>query len=141
MVLSSSSKDNFYSVVKLHEYLTENLKTPFEWGKHDCVLFANNWIFLKTGKNILADYPKWASAKEALRFLQQEGGIKAAVDKRLKQIHPNLAKDGDIALYEESICIFSGSKIVGPSESGLIYLDRTKALCAWSHLSALSLPS
>jgi hypothetical protein len=117
----------------LHEYITSNLRKPFEWGQHDCVLFAIGWLNQATGKDWLEEFPKWATAKEALRSVESLGGLKAAADARLKPIHPNLARDGDIALYDGCLCLFSGAHVVGPGPSGLTFVDRTRAECAWSY--------
>lgn len=115
----------------LADYITAHLERRFEWGQHDCVLFAAGWIEAKTGTQPLAMFPTWASAKEAIRIVRQLGGLEAALDARYKRIHPNLAKDGDLALFDRSVCLFSGPHVVGPGINGLVFVDRTKVSCAW----------
>lgn len=117
----------------LHEYITANLRKPFAWGEHDCVLFAAGWVAIATGKDYTSALPRWSSAKQALRMVRNLGGMEAIVDARLTRAPPNLAQDGDIALYNECLCIFSGPHIVGPGKDGLERIDRTKAECAWSY--------
>lgn len=113
-------------------YIAENLKTPFEWGKHDCVLFASNWVKIATGKNPLKGLPKWKTERSALRAIKSVGGLEKALDDRFNRINPNLAKDGDVALYNGAVCLFSGPYIVGPSATGLNFFNRMEAKCAWS---------
>lgn len=118
--------------MNLETYIGERLEKPFVWGEHDCVLFAIGWVNIRAGRNLLAHMPAWSSAKEALRVAQQLGGMEAELDRRLTRIHPGLAKNGDVALIGRTCFLFSGPYIVAPGEAGLIFADRTKALCAWS---------
>lgn len=118
--------------MKLHEYITSRLSMPFAWGSLDCVLFTAEWVRISTGVDHLADLPKWSTAREAMRVVQSLGGLEVALDERFTRIHPNMAKDGDIALYKGCMCIFSGPKIVGPNINGLEFVKRTEAECAWS---------
>jgi predicted ATP-grasp superfamily ATP-dependent carboligase len=118
--------------VSLAEYLTSNLARQFEWGSFDCVLFAAGWLKEATGRDCLEGIPKWADEKQARRIIASLGGLEAATSERMNRVLPALAKDGDIALYNNTMCIFSGAHIVGPGASGLVFFDRTKAECAWS---------
>lgn len=117
----------------LHEYITANLRKPFVWGEFDCVLFAVGWLKIATGVDYIADLPKWNSEKQALRVIKRVGGLEKAIDTKLKRINPNLAGDGDVALYNGCMCLFSGAYIIGPNKGGLERIDRTKAECAWSY--------
>lgn len=116
----------------LSQYITRHQKVPFSYGQMDCVLFAFGWAELKTGVDKLADLPKWCSEKEARRVIRSVGGLENGLDARFTRIDARQAKDGDLAIFNGSVCIFSGAHIVGPSEDGLIYVDRMKAQCAWS---------
>ena len=117
----------------LAEYITQHLSTPFAWGRHDCVLFAAGWVREHTGMDPLADVPAWSTEREALRAIRDVGGLEAALDARFRRIHPNVARDGDLALYNDAICIFSGCHIVGPNPAGLQFVNRMEAACAWSY--------
>lgn len=116
----------------LPEYIAANLQRPFAWGEFDCLLCAAGYVIPKTGIDYLAGQPKWTTAKEALRLVESLGGMEAILDGHFARIEPNFAQDGDIGLYEKSVGIFSGAHIVGPGPDGLIFIDRTKAKCAWS---------
>jgi hypothetical protein len=118
--------------VTLPDYIAANLERPFAWGEFDCLLCAAGYVIPKTGIDYLAGQPKWTSAKEALRIVESRGGMEAILDTHFKRINPNFAQDGDLGLYEKSVGIFSGAHIVGPGPDGLIFIDRTKAKCAWS---------
>lgn len=116
----------------LHDYLTAHLGRSFAYGENDCVLFVARWIEHATGADPLAGLPKWANEKQAIRIIKKLGGLEAAMDDRFKRIHPNFAKDGDVALYDGRLCLFSGAQLVGPGVSCLVHVKRTEALCAWS---------
>lgn len=115
----------------LSEYLTAHLGKPFAWGLNDCVLFTAVWVKEATGVDHLADLPKWENEKQALRIAKKLGGLEAEMDARFKRIDPNFAQDGDIALYRDGLCLFSGARIVGPGAGGLVHVNRTEAVCAW----------
>jgi hypothetical protein len=117
----------------LAEYIMKHMETPFEWGKHDCVLFTAGWINIKSGKDMLDGVPKWNSAKGALRLLKNLGGVRSVVDSRLKRIPVNSACDGDIALFGKALCIYSGQHVVGAGPEGLEFIDRGEATCAWRY--------
>ena len=116
----------------LHDYITRHLRVPFFYGRMDCVLFAAGWVCEKTGTDPLDGVAAWKTEKQAVRAVKAAGGLEAALDARFARVHPNLAKDGDLALYGKSICIFSGAHIVGPSKDGLEFINRMDATCAWS---------
>lgn len=117
----------------LATYITQHLSTPFEWGKHDCVLFVAGWISIKSGKDMLAGIPKWGSAKEAMKLVKELGGIEKLIEDRVYKIPVNSAVDGDITLHNKSLCIFSGPYIVGAGLDGLEFMDRGVATCAWRY--------
>ncbi len=116
----------------LPEYITAHLDKPFEYGRLDCVLFVALWIRNKTGIDHLADIPAWSSERQALRIIKDLGGLEVAMDARFQRIHPNFAKDGDIALRNGGLAIFTGPHIVGPGIEKLEFVDRMEAECAWS---------
>lgn len=119
-------------MMTLPEYIASHLKEPFVWGQNDCVLFAARWANFRHQKNYLDGLPSWRSEREARRAIQGVGGLEKALDGRFTRIPANLAKDGDIALYNGCLCLFSGHQIVGPNMQGLQFVKRTLATCAWS---------
>jgi hypothetical protein len=117
--------------MKLATYIGSHLQRPFQWGENDCVLFTVGWIEVATGRDYLGAYKPWSSAKEAIRKVDAAGGLEALFDANLKRIAPNFARDGDVALIDRTAFLFSGSHVVSVGESGLVFLDRMEAKCAW----------
>jgi len=117
----------------LAEHLTAHLATPFAWGTHDCVSFAAAWVQASTGVDHLAGLGQWTTAAQAVRAINKAGGsLEAALDARFQRIDPNFAQDGDLALYDGCLCIFSGAHIVGPGKTGLTHNSRVLAQAAWA---------
>lgn len=116
----------------LADYLTVHLAKPFVWGENDCVLFAARWAVIATGIDHLAGVPRWHGIREAVRLVNEAGGLQQLMDARLQRVAPHQAKDGDIALYGRCLCIVSGPHIVGPNVDGLVFISRMEAECAWS---------
>ena len=117
----------------LPEYICSHLNMPFVWGENDCILFAIGWVEISTGKDYLAEHKPWNTAKQALRIVKNLGGLEATFDRLYERINPNMAKDGDLSLYNNAACLFTGRHIVGPSHTGLIHLDRTHTCHAWRY--------
>lgn len=118
-------------MMTLPDYIYANLETPFEWGRHDCVLFASNWVKEAAGLDCVDGLGTWSTAREAKAAIKRAGGLVPAIDARLTRIEPNFAQDGDIALQNGTVMIFSGAHIVGPGGNGLVFIGREKAECAW----------
>lgn len=117
--------------MNLQAYITAHLDVPFEWGRNDCVLFAARWVKESTGRDHLVGVAGWKTMREALRVLKQHGGIEKILDARFERVPVGMAKDGDLALYRGSVCIFSGVNIVGPAPHGLEFVNRKHAEMAW----------
>ncbi|KQQ90392.1 hypothetical protein [Massilia sp. Leaf139] len=119
--------------MKLHDYITGHLGRPFEWGKHDCVLFAVGWLEQTTGRDFLGPYKPWGSAIEAARKVAKAGGLDLLFDQQLAPINPHRAVDGDLAIIRGTAYLFSGAHVVSVGEEGLVFKDRLEAAYAWSH--------
>lgn len=115
----------------LPDYIAAHLGKPFRYGRLDCVLFAARWIQARTGHDPLAGLPPWHSERTALRVIGRVGGLEAAMDARFQRIAPAFACDGDIALRQGGLAIFSGAHIVAPGIEQLEFIDRMEAECAW----------
>jgi hypothetical protein len=120
----------------LDQYITENLSTPFAWGRHDCVLFAAGWALRKTGTDYLLGFPKWGNRREALEILGGHDNLRALTVQLLGQPTTRPTGDGNVALLAEGkggLCITCGPYVVGPSTpQGLGFFPLTDATDFWS---------
>jgi hypothetical protein len=117
--------------MNLSMYIQKNLKIPFQWGSNDCITFTCGWIQDQTGHDYLTAHRPWRTAREAHKKLRDLQGLFFLFDENFKRINPALAIDGDIAIYENTACIFSGRHIVSVGTDGLVFNDRIIASCAW----------
>jgi len=117
----------------LPQYIADHLETPFGWGSHDCVLFAIGWLEIATGRDYLSAYKPWSSAKQAMRKVEAAGGLMGLFNTNLQPINPHFAVDGDIGLINGCAFLFSGPNVVSVGESGLVFLNRLDAKCAWHY--------
>lgn len=110
---------------------------PFEWGQHDCCLFAARCIDAMTGSDwegdLAACYHDEDSAKA---YIVAEGGIRASVSRRFGEpVQPLLARRGDLVLVDTpmgnavSVCI--GPTLVAAGPSGFTALPLSAGLCSW----------
>lgn len=112
-------------------YVTAHLRTPFQWGTHDCVTFAAGWAKIATGRDYICTGRSWSSRAEARAIIAELGGMEYLLDQSLTRIHPNFAQDGDITLLKGTINLFSGATICAPGDNGLVFNPRMEATCAW----------
>ncbi|MCE9566376.1 MAG: hypothetical protein K8U57_30500 [Planctomycetes bacterium] len=85
----------------LAEHVREAYGRRFQWGEHDCVLWAGRWVRLCTGKDLIAEWEgKYKTEAGARRIMKKLGYavVADAVDDRLNPIPVALAKRGDILL-------------------------------------------
>lgn len=120
-------------------------RTPFEWGKHDCCLFAADCIKAITGTDPAVDFRgKYADedgATEVL-FYYAGGQLPEAADKIARafgyeEINPRLAQRGDVALCSlptgETMGVVSlnGRDVLVAAQFGLLSVPLKQAIKAW----------
>ncbi|MCU0946818.1 MAG: hypothetical protein MUF47_00990 [Porphyrobacter sp.] len=113
---------------------------PFRWGTNDCVRYAGAGVAAQTGRDPLADVPRWNNRREALAITEQMGGLIAALDARFERIPLAFAQRGDIAgiehrLFGVGLMIIEGQTLVGPGRRGNQRLRRDAMQMAWSATS------
>jgi hypothetical protein len=113
------------------EYIASHLTKQFKWGENDCCTFCVGWVQIKTGRDYLTAHRPWRTARQAAKKLRDLGGLFFLLEENLTSIHPNMAQDGDLAIVDGVLCLFTGRHVVAVGMNGLEYADRTRAQCAW----------
>ena len=121
------------------QFLLDCLRKPFEWGVHDCVVFTNEAVRIRTGKDKLGVPVTWTTALEAHRVLAQHGGLRTAVTARLGEpVAVMGARIGDVALVRdeandgnELLGVFHDQVVLCPAVDGLARLPLSAAVCRW----------
>ncbi len=132
----------------LEKYVKSKAKESFQWGLNDCVLFACEAIEVMTGvypiSEIAGSYRTRKGAVGTLHsFLSsslEDACEKIADEVGAREIHPALAKMGDLVLtkhgkFRQTLCVCFGEKLLAPSKKGLAIIAHDKAVCAWRILS------
>jgi hypothetical protein len=103
---------------------------PFEWGVHDCALFAADCVYAVTGVDVLGTWRgRWSTACTARALQARHGGLLLAVSKVMGPALPaiNMAKRGDLLLIDAEmpwVAVCDGSRWWAPSKTGL-FMCRT----------------
>jgi len=120
---------------KLNTYIEAARFKPFVWGSWDCCQFVAGWLSELTGADPRELFPAYADEAGARDILSQSGGLVGLVGSVLEEIHPALAKVGDVILCNEAsgtalgICLGVRSAHVGAD--GLVFPQTIDALKAW----------
>lgn len=110
--------------------------TPLQWGVHDCCLFAADAVAAQTG----VDHAKawrgsYATAAQATTLLEALGGLEAVGAMAGPEIHPRLARAGDVGLIDggdrELLGVCAGEVWLVPAATGLAAKPFEAARKAW----------
>ncbi len=88
----------------LSEQLAAGRQRPFEWGRHDCCLFAADVVAAMTGTDYAAEFRgRYRSAGGAKRALTRygAGSLETTLTAKLgAPVAPRLARRGDVLLLD-----------------------------------------
>lgn len=111
--------------------------SPFEYGKHDCCLFAARCIDEVTGASREAELlTQYHDERSARRFMARSGGIEAAISERLgKPVDGYCARRGDVCFVPVEggmgvgVCV--GGSIAVAAQNGLEFYPLSMATKHW----------
>ena len=121
---------------QLHALIAARMAAPFDWGTHDCCLFAADAVLAQTGEDPAAEFRgTYADAREAMELLTELGGLSAVAARAGEFIPALCAQVGDIGLVEhegrELLAVCAGPVWLVPAEQGLAALPIDSATSAW----------
>jgi hypothetical protein len=112
------------------------LKT-FAWGEWDCCQFAASIVATLTGRDPRDIFPAYTAESEALRIINDAGGMDALITQALGEPKPrSFAQRGDIVLCDfgrgpqPAVCL--GVWCVAPGAVGLEKRLTDNATLAWA---------
>ena len=116
---------------RLAAYFEANRDTPFEFGVHDCGLFACGAVDAMAGTTLASElrgqYQDADGERSALEAIVRVCGIPA--------IPVKMARRGDIALCETSegmtVMVVDGPLAYGPGELGIRTIPLSQCIAAW----------
>jgi hypothetical protein len=138
---------------QLAAWVVEHRARPHAWGEWDCARAANDCVARITGGADRLAGLEWSDLRSALRLLEREGGLEAAVTARMGEpILATFAQRGDVVLIDITrvppehatvgalgICL--GEVACAPSAAGLVFVPMFSepngagraggVICAW----------
>lgn len=113
---------------RLHRFLIECEKTPFEYGTHDCALFGAGAVEAVTGNDPAEDFRGTYKTKLGGIRKIKKAGYESQIDfieQNFKEVPRSFGKAGDLALVETdegpAIAVVAGPFAAALSEEqGLI---------------------
>jgi hypothetical protein len=126
--------------IRLNAAIDAARDRPFEWGTHDCALFAFNIVRDLTGIDYASAYRgNYHTAQGAARALRKQGKgtLRATVGGVLgTEVPPPTARRGDLLLWCQpkrgdtiGVCIDDRGAFVGPA--GLVFVPVKDCEAAW----------
>lgn len=132
---------------RLNAYIGEARDRPFEWGQHDCILFACSAVEVMTGIDHALSYRgQYSDKRGAARMLAElgEGTLLRTIDSCFERKAVSHAVRGDLVWFEGSagVCLGNMAAFVGEehlvekagvaAREGLITIPRRCWEKAWS---------
>lgn len=123
---------------RLQRLLEQRSAEPFEWGRHDCCLFAADAVQAQLGIDPAEGLRgRYGTALQAVRALRELGGLEALARQALGAPlrAPLLACSGDVGLVEDeggdllAVCI--GEWWTAPTSRGLGLIALNRARISW----------
>lgn len=114
------------------------LTKPFEWGRHDCALFAADAIQAMTDVDLATGFRgRYSTETGSVRRLRSAGHsdqLQLAAS-LLPEIDPAFATDGDVCSFVAAgwtvLGVYVGDLIAAPGIDGLTFVPRTDATRAF----------
>ncbi len=109
---------------RLDALVAQRMAAPFEWGVHDCCLWAADCVRSLTGTDHAADVRgTYSDAAGALRVLARLGGVEAVAARAGAPVTPLGAAVGDVGLIvlddRSLLAVCMGAVWLAPGAQGL----------------------
>jgi hypothetical protein len=122
----------------LARFIEERRAWDFDWGSHDCCMFAADWVMAATGVDPALHFRStYFNARGAADTLRIHGGIGEIVSAAgfVRWQSPAMAQRGDVALVtndkRDLLAVVDGAHCVAPGKHGLVWLPLADASAAW----------
>ena len=111
---------------------------PFEWGAHDCCLFAADAVLAVTGHDPAADLRgTYRTAAQAAQVMERFGGLAGVAIERAGRVVPvALAQPGDVGLSRHdmprpTLAVWGGTAWHAAAAVGLVVVPTEAITRAW----------
>lgn len=107
----------------MNNVISEYRNQAFQWGKHDCCLFACDVILAKIGRDLAENHRgTYSTHKGSILALKTHGSILDILDANFERLdHINYAQRGDVVVFKSGEgmgVVWSGGVLTMSPESG-----------------------
>ena len=122
--------------IDLITFIRSREKTPFEWGSHDCTMFAVDCAKAITGVDLARKYRGYKTREGADTIISTAGSLRELVTSNIgPEISPKMASRGDWVLIEcdgqQALSVCLGIMAIAAGENGLSMRPMKDAITAW----------
>lgn len=121
---------------RLYAVIDEARNKTFEWGEHDCSLFALDVVDAMCNTEIASEWRgKYSTQEEAYELLESVGGFDAVAESYgFKEVDIYQARRGDIAFIgeQQALGIVIGDQIIATGPNSLVSVPLDSATKFWS---------
>lgn len=124
---------------RLNIYIMSKISTPFRWGSNDCVTFTLKGIKEAFKVDVLKQFPRWKTKKEAQAVINAlcqanelgKGDLLGLarcylVGDVFEEIEPVFATNGDLIVAPTKrgpmFCLCINGKLAAPGKNGTVFL-------------------
>jgi len=122
---------------RLNDLVAQRMSTPFEWGAHDCCLWAADCVQAVSGADPAASLRgTYSTARQAMALVDELGGMAAIGALCGAEIPPMGAGPGDVGLVanedgRELLGVCMGTVWLVPGSDGMGAMAFGSAVKAW----------
>lgn len=112
---------------ELSDYISSKRGEPFEYGVNDCCMFAAGAVEAMTGVDPMEEFRgSYSDLRGSLKALKDigEGSLEATLDSKFEEVEIGRAQRGDLAFFDNSVGVVSGSFAYFVSDDGLERVPR-----------------
>jgi len=123
--------------VDLMKFIQSRSKTPFQWGEHDCTLFAADCAKVMTGIDLAEKYRGYSTETGAALIIGRAGSLRNLINETLSEseISPKMARRGDWILFDnegaEAVGVCVGTMFTAAGKEGLVMRKMSDAITVW----------
>lgn len=122
---------------RLNAVIDNSLQTPFEWGRHDCSLFAMRCTDAVYGTEIEGKHcGRYKTARGAAGRVKRAGGFNGALTgEGFTSLATAFAQRGDLVVVDqdgrEALGVVLSGRIAAVGIDGLVFIPMDRAIEVW----------
>lgn len=116
---------------RLYKLISEHEQIPFQFGQHDCAIWAGKVVESVTGEDFYSSYVgTYKTLKGGLRQFKKATGFPSHIkyiENSFEEVPLSLGRIGDLALIDTSegpaVAVMAGQFVIALNQYGLVRID------------------